>query len=200
MDMSDPDEDDKPTVVLDLNALKKQALKQEEDLANISQELEFAVDSEKVEDPAPKEVRRPPGKEAIQKPAMMPAKKKFSVILFDLQSTFFKEAMKSFPEGYDYKLTTTLPELNNLLKNKDFQIVLFNYDSNPKAVNTLSAQIKQKFPTTKVLIVAKAISPEKARLHAATPAGASGYYQLPLDTQKLQNEFERIYSTVKKVS
>ena len=39
--MSGPDEDDKPTVVLDLNLLKKQKLMQEEDLANIATELEF---------------------------------------------------------------------------------------------------------------------------------------------------------------
>ena len=41
--MSPADEDDKPTVVLDLNALKKQKLFEEEKLANIEEDIQFDV-------------------------------------------------------------------------------------------------------------------------------------------------------------
>jgi hypothetical protein len=49
--MSPGDEDDKPTVVLDLNALKKQKLVEEEKLSNIEDEIQFDVlKDEKVEE------------------------------------------------------------------------------------------------------------------------------------------------------
>ncbi len=219
--MSHQDEDDKPTVVLDLNALKKQKLKAEEDLANIASELEFNVGEEA---PASRPSRpTPPNRPTpvvAKKPQPAPSeeldsedfaeqfleqrqketkKNTFPVILFDFQSDFFKKSLSELPQGYDYKIVTELAQLNNLLKSKSFQIVVFNYDVNPKAVNQLSAQIKLKFPTTKTLIMARAISPEKAKVHAQTPSGASGYYQYPLNAEKVEKEFLRIFSLVKKV-
>ena len=80
------------------------------------------------------------------------------------------------------------------------QIVIFNYDGNPKAVNQLCAQIKAKKPATKTMIMAKAISPEKAVAHSKTASGATGYYQYPLDAAKIEKEFKKIESLVKKVS
>lgn len=179
--MSEQDEDDKPTVVLDLNALKKQKLKQEEDLANLASELEFGVPEDE--------------------PDSTPNKRfSFPVILFDLSSDFFQKSLPLMPQGFEYKVLKTLPELNQALKSKDFQIVAFHYDSNPKAVNQLCAQIKAKMPLTKTLIMAKAISPEKAKIHAQTPSGAAGYYQLPLNALKIEDEFLKIYSKVEKAS
>lgn len=191
--MSGGDEDDKPTVVLDLAALKKQKLKQEEELANIGLELEFAVEAEKASPAAAKiEARRPPSK--------VVAEKKCLVLLFDLQSDFFTKSKGSFPSDYEYKIISTLPELNQQLRLKQSQIAVFNYDVNPKAVNQLCAQIKQKFPHVKTMIMAKSISPEKAKAHSATPGGAHGYYQFPLETSKIEKEFAKIHSQFQKVS
>jgi hypothetical protein len=177
--MSPGDEDDKPTVVLDLNALKKQKLVEEEKLSNIEDEIQFDVlKDEKVEE--------------------LPKVDPIKVVLFDFQSDFFRKSIRQFPAGYDYIMATTLDELNNCLRTKGFQIVVMNYDVNAKAVNQLSAQIKSKFPESRVLIMARAISPEKAKIHAQTPAGASGYYQLPVEASKIDKEFQKIYS-VKKV-
>jgi hypothetical protein len=180
--MSEQDEDDKPTVVLDLNALKKQKLKQEEELANLASELEFSIpDDDPVSSGGPK-------------------RQTFPVILFELGNDFFQKSLPLMPQGFDYRVLKTLPELNQALKSKDFQIVAFHYDSNPKAVNQLCAQIKAKMPLTKTLIIAKAISPEKAKIHAQTPSGAAGYYQLPLNALKIEDEFLKIYSKVEKAS
>jgi hypothetical protein len=184
--MSDHDEDDKPTVVLDLNALKKQKLKQEEDLAIMASTLEFSMGTDTAVDPTH---THPVG----------PLKAKVTIVLFDFQSDFFKQNLDTFPNGHHYIVVTTLAELNQHLKSKNFQIVVFNYDVNPKAVNQLCAQIKQKLPSTKTMIMARAISPDKAKLHAQTPSGASGYYQLPLDAQKIEKEILKIHSKVKKV-
>lgn len=208
--MSGPeDEDDKPTVVLDLNALKNQRLKEEEELANLATELEFTVHQDKAKE-SPRVVRKPPiqkiskgsGEEFAEKfliERKASEAKGFTVIFFDYQSDFFKNAAKNFPTGHDYKFTQNLNDLNTHLRSKNFQIVVFNYDSNPKVVNQLSAQIKSKFPSTKVLIIAKNISPEKAKIHQATASGASGYYQLPLDPEKIDKEFRKIHSQIKKV-
>lgn len=215
--MAGDDEDDKPTVVLDLNALKKQKLKQEEELANIASELEFNVSSEKMGPPQArrqirKKVKVPDdldsedftekflGERKLEtgQPKIQP-KKSFTVVLFDFQSDFFQKSIDKFPKGFDYKVIKELAELNACLRSKNFQIVVFNYDVNPKAVNQLSAQIKQKLPTTKTVIMAKSISLEKAKVHAATTSGATGYYQFPLETSKIEKEFLKIYSKDKKV-
>lgn len=205
------DDDDKPTVVLDLNALKKQKLKQEEDLANIVQELEFAVgpDEKPASSSAPKKAPLPETEDSteyaeqfLNQRAASPAEQKtsFTVILFDFNSDFFQKTKEQFPKGFNYQIAKTLNDLNKLLSSKSFQICVFNYDVNPKAVNQLTAQIKQKFPFTKTMIMARAISPEKAKLHARTPSGANGYYQFPLDSKKIESEFQKIHQSVKKVS
>lgn len=204
------DEDDKPTVVLDLNALKKQKLKQEEELANIAQELEFAVGPEtetssgKIEAPETMDSEEFAeeflSKRAQEKETSAPKTPAFRVILFDFQSDFFEKALTQFPKGFDYQVARNLQDLNKFLATKSFQICVFNYDVNPKAVNQLTAQIKQKFPSTKTIIMAKNISPEKAKIHAKTPSGANGYYQFPLDAKKVQSEFLKIHQNVKKVS
>lgn len=183
--MSPADEDDKPTVVLDLNALKKQKLLEEEKLANIEEEIQFDVHAHS------------PSENTITTVGALPQKDEVKVVLFDFQSDFFQKSIRNFPMGYDYIMATTLDELNNCLRSKEFQIVVMNYDVNAKAVNTLSAQIKNKFPVSKVLIMAKAISPEKAKIHAQTASGASGYYQLPLSAEKIEKEFQRIYQAKK---
>lgn len=192
--MSHGDEDDKPTVVLDLNALKNQKLKQEEDLANIVSELEFNVTVE------PASSFKTPNKKPL-KPKGQPrtaSKDDFTVILFDFQSDFFRNSIKNFPSGPSYQIATDLSELNKLLKPKTFQIVVFNYDVNPKAVNQLTAQINLKFPSTKTLIMARKISSQKAKIHSQTPSGAHGYYQFPLDQDKILVEFTKLNSPEKK--
>lgn len=214
------DDDDKPTVVLDLNALKKQKLKQEEDLANIAQELEFGVGADDFvsTSSAPKsapvsdavdsedfaesflETRAAEAPKTKSPVAQIPSQKSsFTVILFDFQSDFFDKNKAQFPKGFDYQVAKSLPELNKFLASKTFQIVVFNYDVNPKAVNQLTTQIKQKFPTTKTMIMASKISPEKAKMHARTPSGAHGYYQFPIDSKKIEAEFQKIHQNVKKV-
>lgn len=178
------DEEDKPTVVLDLNALKKQKLKQEEDLANIAQELEFAVSKQ---ENSPESLIDPPE-------FNVQIDKKIRVILFDFQSSFFENSLNQFPQtGFEFYVAKSLPELNKLLAHKETQIVVFNYDVNPKAVGQLCAQIKVKFPLSKTIIIAKNISPEKAKIHAQSPAGAKGYYQLPIVKEKIEKEIVRVF-------
>ena len=209
--MSGADEDDRPTVVLDLNALKKQKLKQEEELANLASELEFNIP---LEESSPISVREPESDSVTTKPTApkiagsnpkiaQPAvtrEANFPIILFDFESDFFTQSRPNFPKGFNYKIVKSLAELNMCLKNKNFQIVVFNYDANPKAVNQLCAQIKVKMPMTQTLIMAKAISPEKAMAHAKTASGANGYYQYPLEAAKIEKEFQKIQSLLKKVS
>jgi len=185
--MSGPDdEDDKPTVVLDLNALKKQKLKQEEELANIAQELEFAVSNQDSSSGS-----------SLETPEIqVETHKKMRVILFDFQSQFFETSLNQFPQtGFEFHIAKTLPELNKLLAFKETQIIVFNYDANPKAVGQLCAQIKVKFPLSKTIIIAKNISPEKAKIHAQSPAGAKGYYQLPIVKEKMEKELVRVFNS-----
>ncbi len=178
------DDEDKPTVVLDLNALKKQKLQEEEELASLVQDLEFGAVTEEAS----------PASQSYEPAKDMP---RFTVILFDFESNYFQKSKASLPKGYDYQMATDLTDLNKFLASKKFQIVVFNYDVNPKAVNQLSAQVKKKFPFTKTLIVASSISPKKAKIHAQTKYGAEGYYQLPFEARKIEAEFSKIYEDYK---
>lgn len=181
--MSDYDDDeDKPTVVIDLNALKKQKSKLEEDLASQASELVFNVGEEEI---------------AIESDDFSSDIENFPVICFDFQSDFFENSLDLFPEGFEYKIAKSLQELNSFLKAEDFQVVIFNYDVNSKAVNQLCMQIKQKRPLTKTLIMARSISPKKALIHAATASGADGYYEFPLEPKRIKQELVKIHSKLK---
>ncbi len=206
------DEDDKPTVVLDLEALKKQKIKQEEDLAKMATELEFTMpqteDADEEEFEYEEDFQQEKqeashtslgrdnfsnhqvAKDQIQKLNELP------IILFDFDSDFFQKSLGKFPAGYQYKIIHSLAELNQCLKFKGFQIIIFNYDVNPKAVNQLCAQIKVKMPLTKTMIMARAISPQKAAIHAKSASGASGYYQFPLEAKRVEKEFNKIKGQV----
>lgn len=177
------DDEDKPTVVIDLNALKKQKSKLEEDLASQASELVFNVGEEEF---ASNETN-----------GLLLEIENFPVICFDFQSNFFESSLDQFPEGFDYKIAKDLKELNSFLKAEHFQVVIFNYDVNSKAVNQLCMQIKQKRPLTKTLIMARSISPKKALIHAATPSGADGYYEFPLEAKRIQQELVKIHSKTK---
>lgn len=182
--MTDTNEDDKPTVVLDLNSLKKQKLKQEEELENLASSMEFNIAEDAEESKNHSE----------QKNVSL------KIILFDFQSHYFESSKEYLPQGHDYKIVQDLAGLNECLKQKSFQIVVFNYDSNPKAVNQLCAQIKAKFPHTKTLITAKAISPEKAAIHAKTASGAHGYLKLPIEAGSFEREIQKILKDSQKAA
>jgi hypothetical protein len=213
--MTSDNEDDKPTVVLDLNALKKRALKDSEDLTGVGQkipadalnqgDIEFTVPDTEI---APR--RLPPHAEALANDEAMSSfedsldtpeayieAEPSKVILFDFQSDLFTKGFEQFPASFAYTLAKNVPELNVCLRDKTPQVALFHYDANPKAINQLLAQIKIKFPHIKTLVLAKKISPEKARAHAQTASGAHGYYQLPLDTGKLERQLKRFFGMMK---
>lgn len=177
--MSD-NEDDKKTVVIDLNAIRGLKASQEKLLEEVILDLEFAV---------PEDVN-----------AQAAAAPKFPVIFFDYQSDLFAKSLGRFPNGFKYYVVSSLEDLNTHLRSKSFQVVVFNYDANPKAVNQLCAQIKKKFPHTKTLIVARAISPSKAEAHKKTAGGANAYYQLPLDAEKFSKTLLEMYGIEQKIS
>lgn len=178
------DDEDKPTVVLDLNALKKQKMKEEEELESLVHELEFGVGSDNsIEDV-----------QTYSKPQKVP---RFTVILFDFQSNYFQKTQAKLPDGYDYQIALDLVDLNKFLEPKKFQVVIFNYDVNPSAVNQLCSQVKRKFPFTKTMIVASSVSPKKAKIHSQSKYGAESYYQLPFDSNKVEAEFSKIYKEFK---
>ena len=184
--MSSDDNDDKTTAVLDLNALRKHRLNQDEYLENNLEDLEFNV--------GPVELKEiiPESSPVIRPQEAATGDIETRVIFFDFESDFFSKSQSQFPMGFEYHVINTLPELNKFLRFNQFQIIVFNYDVNAKAVVQLICQIKQKFPATKTMIMAKSISPEKAKIHASSPSGADGYYQLPLDAEKMKAEFLKI--------
>jgi hypothetical protein len=167
--MSDKNYDEKTTVVLNIEDLKEEKKKSDEVLAKTVESLEFSLPQ-----------------------ASTPVSTGIKIILFDFQSDFFHLLFGEFPAGYDYHLIRDLSELNQNLISKNPLILVLNYDTNPKVVNHLTTQVRKKFSHVKTLLMAGKISPEKARLHAQSPAGAHGYFELPLDQERFIGEVERM--------
>lgn len=193
------EEDDKPTVVLDLNALKAQAREQQEELDDLASDLEFSATPEGEEASQP-EPTASPSQAAdslsldleAEEDSLDLSSSEPLVLLFDHNSEFFAKNHGKFPEGFEYKVISDLKGLNTELQKPGPKAVVFNYNASPKAANQLCAQIKSKFPESKTLIMAKNLSEEKAMAHKKTKSGANGYVSAPFKMEVFKNELLRI--------
>lgn len=150
------DEDDKPTVVIDLNALRREKERKDKELANIGEALEFASNPDV----------------AVQG---------HTVVFFDHGKPLpFSPLAPALPAGHEYHFTAALPELNGWIKKKTPLVVVFFYDGAPQAINQLCAQVRLKFPWVQVVLAAKNLGPQKTAAHRASPAGAAAYISYPL--------------------
>jgi hypothetical protein len=155
------DEDDKPTMVIDLNALKRERERKEKELASIGEDLEFA------------------SKPDISLPG-------HTVVFFDHGNPLpFSPLAPALPAGHDYHFTAALPELNGWIKKKTPLVVVFYYDGAPQAINQLCAQVRLKFPWVQVVLAAKNLGAQKTAAHQASPAGAAAYVAYPLVAEEL---------------
>lgn len=180
--MNNDNEDDKPTVVINVKDLKELQQSAHTEMEEAVLDIEFSVTSDEESDEVA-DVFISETESAISTT---------SIILFDFQSNLFKEALPNLPKNFNYTVIDELKELNRELLGKDFKVVIFNYNANPKAINQLTAQIKSKLPHVKTIIVAKNLSPEKANAHSKSPSGANGYISLPLNESNVKHELMKI--------
>jgi DNA-binding NtrC family response regulator len=173
--MSD-DEDDKPTVVLDINALKAELDKKKEEMEDIAQDLSFAVE-ESIEEEIAQVNNTVDDKEYI---------------LFDLNSEFFQKNKSKLPGDFNYVVVNELKELNSKMQSGEDKVVIFNYNAAPKAVNQLTIQIKAKFPKVKTVIMAKNLSDEKALAHKKTKSGAHAYISVPFKNENMVEILKKV--------
>lgn len=164
------DEDDKPTVVLNLAELKKQnLLNGDVDPETMAQNLEFSATVDLTLDP---------DNDVEEKPTLL---------LFDYSSQFFNTNHSFFSEGGECQIVSDLKILNqHITKNKDWYFV-FYYNDAPKPVNQLLGQINKKFPALKTVLVANNLAPDKAQQHAKTPSAAKSYLSWPSTGEKLKD-------------
>ena len=159
------DEDDKATVVLNINELKK--LKEHQEIPAEAVDIEFTQ---------PDEIKE----------------SKISIILFDHKSSFFKDNFETFPKDQDIKIIDDLQKLNKEISSNEQRVVVFNYNTAPKDVNQLCAQIKERFKKVKTIIVAKGLSQEKAKLHQESKSGANAYITFPFTTEQIREGFKKV--------
>lgn len=169
------EEDDKATVVLDLAALKREKERREKELASMPLDLEFSV----------------PGLETHASSKAAPAA---PVVFWEMGGRPFSPHKASFPAGMEYHFVASLPELNGWIKKKTPLVVVFQYESNPKAVNQLCAQLHLKFPWVKVIISSQSLTPEKQAVHAASPAKADAYVRYPVGSAEFLQAIQMLTS------
>jgi PleD family two-component response regulator len=189
--MGNNNEDDKPTVVLDIRALKAQMEKKTAKGDNaIDQEFEFAVlEKAKAEN---EEESADTGLSLDDELSLEEETDVKRVILFDLQSDYFQKLIEKIPKTFHYEVITELKVLNGILTKKEPVIILFNYNAAPKSVNQLTTQIKAKFPAAKTVIIAKGLTPEKALEHQKSSAGANAYLSIPFNVTKLEETIKNL--------
>ena len=156
------DEDDKPTVMLNLDELKKQ---NEFEATGVSQILEFS---------------------AIKEALSESAAPKPKCILFDFNSTFFQTNITAFNEVAQCQVVTDVKELNKLIVANKEGTFLFYFNDAGKQINALLAQINQKFPKINSVLIAKNLSENKAQQHSQTASGAKSYLSWPSDSEKIK--------------
>ena len=153
-------EDDKSTVILNIDELKKESLA---DKTGVSQILEFS---------AAQEALAANNQSAQTKP---------KCVLFDFKSTFFKDNTQHFSDIAECKVVTDVKELNKHIIGDKKATFLFYFNDAGKQINLLLAQINQKFPNVKTILIAKNLSTNKANQHQKTPSGAKQYLSWPSD-------------------
>lgn len=162
--MSNNNEDDIATVVIDFNSLKKELASEEEiiDSDGDTQDelgLEFSTAAE--ENRLTRET-----------------------FFFTMDSDYLKglaaqESFKSFTALDEIKA------LNEILKTKKPINIIFHYNSNPKLINQILSQLNTKFTFVKSVLLANKLSQEKAQAHAKTQFAASSYLGIPFDSKEL---------------
>jgi hypothetical protein len=188
--MSENDEDDKATVVLDLNALKEELNAN----SNVEeQEIEFSVHTESNSDSNVPEASNESLSldddlgEDLDLDLEEEVVELQKVVFFDFKSEYFSKLLPKLPgDKFDFNLITELKDLNSILQSKEPTTVIFNYNAAPKAVNQLTTQIRAKFPNTKTIIVAKGLTPEKAQAHKESKAGSNAYLSVPFNVAKFE--------------
>lgn len=170
------DDEDKATIVLDFNKIKEQ-LSQDEDLVDAAS-LDFTVsglDHVDEEDLAHSdELKNSPR----------------PLILVDLKSDYFQKKFKGAKA--EFLIVKELANLNSLLKENSGNILAFYYNSDPKIINQLILQIKEKFQENKLLIIASKLSPEKASQHKATKYGVDAYLSDPFNISEFFEKIEKL--------
>lgn len=192
--MSGNNEDDKATVVLDINALKEElASKSASGGDAIQQDVEFAISPGD-------EVREASNEEGLSlgedldddEDLLAETEERHKVVLFDFNSEYFTKLSAKLPDSFDYNIIKELKDLNKILQSKEPVVIMFNYNAAPKAVNQLTTQIKSKFPEAKTVIIAKGLSAEKAQQHQNSKAGANGYLSVPFNIEKFEETIRNL--------
>lgn len=167
--MSESDQDDQPTVIIDFNTVKDE-LQSDELLTDEESEELFDLN--------------------IDEPLSLKLDK--NIYYFDYESSYFKEKSEQFTNISKANILGGLKELNHILTTDPTAVIAFYYNDHPKVVNQLSSQIKKKFTQTSTLIIAKGLSPAKAEQHAKSKYGATAYLKEPFDKTQLENTLNNL--------
>lgn len=158
------EEDDKPTVVLDLNKLKEELDSRKDSGKIIDQDIEINFSS------SPDN----PKAETIEEK---------NIVFYEAAGEDELSQLASDAQ-FKYRIITELKDLNQAIKEKDLNLV-FYYGKNQKTITSLLKQINAKNLPINTILLAKNLSDQKAKAHAQTAFAAKEYLSYPASIEEL---------------
>lgn len=168
--------DDESTIIIDFKSLNESSLKKKK--AELSENAQFEELEFNIPDDEKDEVI------ALTQ----------SNILDDINCPLYyleykTEFFQKIEFAKNFKTATSISniqDLNTAMVQKEPSILLIYYNASPKLSNQITLQVKNKFPDTKTVIIAKNLSDEKSKLHAKSKYSANEYISYPFQTEELE--------------
>ncbi len=112
------------------------------------------------------------------------------LVFFDYRSEFFAYLVKELDENLNYRIIEEFEALPRELQSGSNIVLFLNYSAYPKLCSQLIPKVKSKFPSIKIAIVAKNLTPEKVQAHQNSPEGVHEYLSFPFS----RDDFFRVIS------
>lgn len=170
------DKDDVSTIVLDFNNLKTK-LDEKEDIIEDEatfQNLAFSTDL----------LKNGSGDTNITSLKELKISRK--IFLLNYKTKFFEKHHDFFSDLSNSQSLSSIKDLNSAITDFPNGIFIMYFNDNPKVINQISEQIKNKFTKAISIIIAKNLSVTKAKEHKKSKYGANAYLNEPFLVEELE--------------
>ncbi len=101
------------------------------------------------------------------------------VILFDYKTSYYRGMMEEVDNRIKFQIVNEFEELPKILKEEQDTVLFLNYSGYPRLCNQMIPLVKEKFGSTKIVLTAKHLTPEKVKAHRESELAVHDYLNMP---------------------